>query len=721
MPVAPLDIQANSQSVAKAAIDLDLLAQKAVEAGVALSRLDDNTARVNQSQASVASSMRSTSSAAMQEVQSLGLAERGLISFGNTSKAVSASIQAQTEIMHNFRFSTANIAAQFQDIAVTSAMGMNAWTIGLQQGTQLSAALAGAGGGLKGLASSLAAGLASVVSPLSLVTIGVVTLASAAIQWGMQTFAATKDAKAGFEDLKKEVDGLLKGYEDAGKAADAAFARGLPQGVVESDLGASLTEQSKAAEKLKANLDGIVSTRDGMTDMADELDRIGESIGSFGGEGDIPLFGGDTKAQADFANYIGLVDQLAIGVNSSKEELVAAAVAARDLYNTTNDDGLKNAANDAYNLAIGLIRSGDAAYALKAALAELQNASELDYARGAAQDATNAIEAIQKKIEGMRTEREVLSDQLSTAQGGDAIQRLAAEKTYKEAIDKLDERDAERKAKKLANKESPEEKWGKTMSEYEDQLDMMEKENELYDASTFERARASAAQELLNKAEADGLAITPDVQDQIDTLADRYARLALEAEGVTTTLANRTVFEDLQEELRSLDEQLAAGVISWETYQRAVGGATASAAAQALGAIGNLASGLSAAFEDNKALSVATAVLKGAEAIASAYAEGNKYFGPAGGAAFAAVAAITAAANVAAVLSVDKNSKSIGSSAGGSTASTPTATPGAGLHVQLIGNANTPTTLGRVEDVLREIQDYLGTNGKQLAITYAGA
>ena len=38
-------------------------------------------------------------------------------------------------------FNTANIAAQFQDIGVTAAMGMNPLQIALQQGTQISAAL----------------------------------------------------------------------------------------------------------------------------------------------------------------------------------------------------------------------------------------------------------------------------------------------------------------------------------------------------------------------------------------------------------------------------------------------------------------------------------------------------------------------------------------------------------------------------------------------------
>lgn len=69
----------------------------------------------------------------------------------------------------------ANIAAQFQDIGVTAAMGMNPLMIGLQQGTQLSAALAG---GIK----NLGAAIKQVLSPTSLLTIALVSLAVVGLQ-----------------------------------------------------------------------------------------------------------------------------------------------------------------------------------------------------------------------------------------------------------------------------------------------------------------------------------------------------------------------------------------------------------------------------------------------------------------------------------------------------------------------------------------------------------
>ncbi|MEH3090757.1 MAG: phage tail length tape measure family protein [Agrobacterium cavarae] len=80
-------------------------------------------------------------------------------------------------------FNTSNIAAQFQDIGVTAAMGMSPIQIALQQGTQLSAVLQELKTGGQGVGKGLAAAFESVISPLSLVTIGVIAAGTAAFQY----------------------------------------------------------------------------------------------------------------------------------------------------------------------------------------------------------------------------------------------------------------------------------------------------------------------------------------------------------------------------------------------------------------------------------------------------------------------------------------------------------------------------------------------------------
>lgn len=76
------------------------------------------------------------------------------------------------------RFNTANIAAQFQDIGVTAAMGMNPMTIALQQGTQLSAILNNMGDPVKGLGDAFK----QLINPVALVSIGMTGLIAGIIQ-----------------------------------------------------------------------------------------------------------------------------------------------------------------------------------------------------------------------------------------------------------------------------------------------------------------------------------------------------------------------------------------------------------------------------------------------------------------------------------------------------------------------------------------------------------
>ncbi|MFN7104624.1 MAG: phage tail length tape measure family protein [Pseudorhizobium sp.] len=99
-------------------------------------------------------------------------------------------------------FNTANIAAQFQDIGVTAAMGMNPLQIALQQGTQLSAVLNQMGSG-KQVIQGLGAAFMSIVNPISLVTIGTIAATTAAAQY----FLTSEDgAEAMTQSLEKQAE-----------------------------------------------------------------------------------------------------------------------------------------------------------------------------------------------------------------------------------------------------------------------------------------------------------------------------------------------------------------------------------------------------------------------------------------------------------------------------------------------------------------------------------
>ncbi len=115
------------------------------------------------------------------------------------------------------RFQTADIAAQFQDIAVTSAMGMNPIQIALQQGTQLSSVLSTMGSGRQVVA-GLASAFASLVSPVSLVTIGLTAGAAALITYISNLKSGGSRSE---EVLKKEAELIQKVVDKWGDATPA--------------------------------------------------------------------------------------------------------------------------------------------------------------------------------------------------------------------------------------------------------------------------------------------------------------------------------------------------------------------------------------------------------------------------------------------------------------------------------------------------------------------
>ncbi|WP_017993948.1 phage tail length tape measure family protein [Rhizobium leguminosarum] len=103
-----------------------------------------------------------------------------------------------------------NIAAQFFDIGTTSAF-MNPATVAIQQGPQLAQAFAGQS--TKQALAGLAGGLAAIVSPLSLVAIGLTGAAAAAISYGVSALTASDDTKK-LEDAMERHDGIMKRLEE---------------------------------------------------------------------------------------------------------------------------------------------------------------------------------------------------------------------------------------------------------------------------------------------------------------------------------------------------------------------------------------------------------------------------------------------------------------------------------------------------------------------------
>lgn len=111
---------------------------------------------------------------------------------------------------------SANLASQFNDIAVQLQSGTSPLTIALQQGTQISQVLNNLGGsGGVGVLRSLAGGFLSVVNPVSLATIGIIALGGAAVQYLTSLKSDVPKADEILKEHERLIAALGPGYEDA--------------------------------------------------------------------------------------------------------------------------------------------------------------------------------------------------------------------------------------------------------------------------------------------------------------------------------------------------------------------------------------------------------------------------------------------------------------------------------------------------------------------------
>jgi len=207
-------------------------------------------------------------------------------------------------------FAAGNAMFQFQDIAMTAAMGMDPRMIGLQQGSQLAGAYAGMG--LKQAAATTGAALVGLLSPLSLVTVGLTTATAMAIQYFATSSEGADDMAIDLErqrDLIMEVaarwgDALpaLKAYaneldqqreaqekQDAVNSAAALKIKGLrsewddlitTMGRMDANNGLSNVMNSADTEKLAAFREGMTGVSEAIAAGKDPTEDLNSAVAS---------------------------------------------------------------------------------------------------------------------------------------------------------------------------------------------------------------------------------------------------------------------------------------------------------------------------------------------------------------------------------------------------------------------------------------------------------
>lgn len=179
------------------------------------------------------------------------------------------------------KFNTANIAAQFQDIGVTAAAGMNPLIIALQQGTQLSAVLnAEIGKGVNPV-KALGGAFLQIINPISLATIAAVALGAAVLQGIGSIVPKTESANEAIKRHREALEGIVRGYSAAEDAVDQYFeaANRLPQSVASVKTREEFVKLSEEVEKFRSRAAQIADAFEGVGSAAEQ--KIGTAARHF--------------------------------------------------------------------------------------------------------------------------------------------------------------------------------------------------------------------------------------------------------------------------------------------------------------------------------------------------------------------------------------------------------------------------------------------------------
>jgi len=202
-----------------------------------------------------------SAAAALQAAKSTEAATRAEIAHAAALRQMAVAADTAHGRLNNIQGSAGGIAAQFNDIGVTAAAGMNPLLIALQQGTQLTQGFAGQS--TKQVLAGLGSAFAGLLNPVSLLTIGLVAGTAALIQWTTNALTAGEDTAK----LAEATENLAKAAEDFRITSDAIrFGIDEAEVVKVRELN-SLMAQLAAINERYANTDNL-GTRQRLSEEA---------------------------------------------------------------------------------------------------------------------------------------------------------------------------------------------------------------------------------------------------------------------------------------------------------------------------------------------------------------------------------------------------------------------------------------------------------------------
>lgn len=308
-----------------------------------------------------------------------------------------AGINASNAALKGNSFQVANLGFQLNDVFTQLSAGTNAWTVAVQQGPQITQAFGRTGAA--GAMAMLGEAFASVVNPLSLITLGVIAFGGTAIQMLGQVIPKTESATDALDRHAKELRTIVAGYKDAGTAVEdyVQAAQTLPRQIVQQGIAQQFAQLKQQAEEFGATMSGEKFNLFGgqnigtFTALASSLNAIDRQVGQLG---------------VDFSQHKISVDEFAAGMDK---------VSRMNFFDPLN--GLHNIVTQARDAALAFA-------GLQTAYVNLESATAATGHNQGVQVALDSMLASKKSAAAQQVELAAINA-LSPAQQADIARRRA--------------------------------------------------------------------------------------------------------------------------------------------------------------------------------------------------------------------------------------------------------------------------------------------------------
>lgn len=469
-----------------------------VQIGVTQARMERELAKLVKDAGKSAGDMEKSFTAANTNIGKSATSAYGAMAKGAASA---------TPAIKNTSGATANLASQLNDIGVQLAGGQSPFLIMIQQGTQISQLFNQQGGTIRSFGSLLAGAVTSALNPFSLLTFAVIGLGGAAIQYFAGLISGGEDANKTLEEQQKLIESIGKSWGAGIPAVDAYIAK--------------LNEAKDAA-------DALAATKILTADIAAPTTKIIESLSvEFAGlKADLIAFGDDgLRVVGDLGTKFETLRKN-VGDGKATQEDFNAVIEAAQAASATGINGIEGFIKTVNSLRAAALGAANEVARLNASIGPATNAALNDpntwRGRGSIGNPEGALQNSSDPdlpMDGPKPDSrpsDLDSDRNRGVSKPKAAKAARGANAFKDEVAGIKERTA-------ALRESTAAQAGV---------------NPLITDYGFALEKAKAEQKLLADAQRAGMAITPQLRDQISELAGSYAASSAEAKKLAESQAD---------------------------------------------------------------------------------------------------------------------------------------------------------------------------------------